>query len=315
MNLPCAVVRDLLPLYAEKMTESQTQKLIDEHLEDCAECRQRLTEIDTCVVSAVESTKPLMALKKEIRKRRQYTAIAAALLVFVIVYTCFYHEGKTALIPWRDGLVEAAGVETRPYEAVYGETSEIAESSDAHEAALDVLVLRVDSLINGMSEFWFWEEDGTRTAVLQGWSSIRNDGNLVDDYNEMLIYPVPDRLLYSDGNRQQFLWGEPMDGGVEILPRLALAYYVVIAAVIALVLGAIWFILRHRCRAWILRQLFLAPVSYLIAHLLIKGTGTESLFMERDFISILLIAAALYALLSIAIQLWQRHGKTAWKPE
>ena len=37
MKLPCAVVRDLLPLYAEKMTESETQSLIEEHLQDCPE--------------------------------------------------------------------------------------------------------------------------------------------------------------------------------------------------------------------------------------------------------------------------------------
>ena len=37
MKLPCAVVRDLLPLYAENLTEDETKKLVDEHLESCEE--------------------------------------------------------------------------------------------------------------------------------------------------------------------------------------------------------------------------------------------------------------------------------------
>ena len=114
MKLPCAVVRDLLPLYAENLTEDETKKMVDEHLESCEECRQRLAEIDTKTVAPVDSSKPLIALKKEIRKRRWFSAIVAAMLVFVAVYTYFYHENKMELVPWQNGLVEVEGIETRP---------------------------------------------------------------------------------------------------------------------------------------------------------------------------------------------------------
>jgi len=307
MKLPCAVVRDLLPLYAEKLTEEETKKLVDEHLEDCSECRQRLAEMDTDVVAPVESAEPLMALKKELRKRRWFSTIAAALLVFVAVYASFYHENKMELVSWRPGLIEVEGVETRPYEAIYGGS----ETADRSESAADVLVLRVDGRINGTSESVFMDDDGSRTVVLQGWSSNHDAGNLIKEYNEMLLCPVPDRLIYNAGSQQKLLWGEPMNGGVEILPRLALAFYVLVAAGLALLMGAVWLLLRKRERSWIPRQLFFAPVSYLIAHFLIKGTRTESFFMERDFFSILLIATALYALLSLSWQLWLRHRGNA----
>ena len=44
MKLPCAVVRDLLPLYAENLTEEETKKMVDEHLEEIgrASCRERV---------------------------------------------------------------------------------------------------------------------------------------------------------------------------------------------------------------------------------------------------------------------------------
>ena len=306
MQLPCAVVRDLLPLYAENLTEDETKKLVDEHLEGCTECRQKLAEIDTGMAAPVDSSKPMMALKKEIRKRRWFSAIAAALLVFVAVYTCFDHENRMELVPWQTGLMEVSGIEARPYAEVF----EGGVPSDFSASSLDVLVLKYDSVINGIQESMFRDDDGTVTELLQGWSSQQRGNSLTRDYSEIILYPVPDRLLYSVGSQQQLLWGKPMNGGVEILPRLALAFYLYAAAGLALAAGAVWFLLRKRRSSWIPRQIFFGPVSWLAAHLLIKGTGTQTFFMERDFISIILIAVALYALLSLAWQIGLERKKT-----
>ena len=305
MKLPCAVVRDLLPLYAENLTEDETKKMVDEHLEDCPACRQRLAEIDTKTIAPVDSTKPLMAIKKEIRKRRWLSAIVAMLLVFVAVYTFFYHEIEIELVPWQNGLVEIVGIEARPYSEVFGGE----EPSDSSEATVDVLVIQFDGMINGIRESMFKDDDGTVTELLQGWSTQHLRNSLPPNYNEMTLYPVPDRLLYSDGSQQQLLWGEPMNGSVEVLPRLALAFYIIVASGLALITGVVWLFLRNRDISWIPRQVFFAPVSYLIAHFLIKGTETQTFFMERDFISILFISVALYVLLSLAWQVWLERKK------
>ena len=300
MKLPCAVVRDLLPLYAEHLTEDDTRRMVDEHLESCAECRQKFTELDTKLVTSVDASKPLEALKKEIRKRRWFSALAAALLVFVTVYTVFYHEGKLELVPWQNGLVEVEGIKSRPSSEVFTEEA----PSDSSESTVDVLLLKYNSVINGIQESTFKDEDGTTTALIQGWTSQHRGSSLTKDYSEMTLYPVPDRLLYSVGRQQQLLWGEPLNGGVEVLPRLALAYYLYAAAGLTLVAAAVWFFFRNRASSWIPRQILFAPVSYLMAHLMIKGTGTQSFFMEQDFISIVLIAVALYAFFSLAWQIW-----------
>ena len=307
MKLPCAVVRDLLPLYAEKLTEAETRKLVDEHLENCAECRQRLADMDAESPAPVESAKPLIALKKEIRKRRWFSAVAAALVVFVVFFAFFCHETRMEPVPWQSGLIEVEGIEAR----TYGEVYEGAEASDTSESAVDVLVLRVDGRINGTSESVFIDDDGSRTLILQGWSSNHNVSTLAMDSHEMIFCPVPDRPIYTAGSQQMLLWGKPMNGGVEILPRLALGFYVIIAAGSALVFGIIWFLLRRQHHSWIPRQLFFAPASYATAHLLIMGIRTESFFMERDFLSILLSAAALYALVSLVWQLWLQHREAA----
>ena len=305
MKLPCAVVRDLLPLYAEKLTEDETTMMVDEHLEGCPECRRRLSEIDTKVAAPAGSAKPLMALKKEIRKRRLISAFFAAMLVFVAVYTYFYHETKMEPVPWQNGLIKVEGIRARPYSEVFeGEADPDPSGSEA-----DVLVLKYDGIINGIRESMVKDDDGKVTEILQGWSSRTGKKDLTKDYNELTLYPVPDRLIYGVGGQQQLLWGDEMNGGVEVLPRLALAFYILAAAGLALVTGAVWFFLRDRDCSRIPRQIFFAPLSYLTAHFLIKGTETDTFYMERDLISILLIAAALYVLFSLAWQVRLEYKK------
>lgn len=302
MNLPCAVVRDLLPLYAEKMTEPETQKLIEEHLEGCPDCREKLSQIEVGTDAKVDTAKPLKALKKALQKRRWFTALLASLCVFVAVYTVFYHENEMKLIPWEEGLIEVQGIESRPMEEA---------SAEQNGSAVDVLVIRADSRINGYQESVFRDDDGASTVILQAWSVDFRSAGTNREYTEQVYDPVPDRLIYCDENQYQLLWGEPMNGGVQVLPRLALAYYLWAAVLSAAVFGLAWFFLRSRDLNWIPRQLFFAPASYVLAHVLIKGVHTASFFLTRDLFSILLITLALYALFSLAWQLWLQRQKTA----
>ena len=307
MKIPCSVTRDLLPLYKEKMVETETAELIQEHLESCSDCRQKLEDLETDNVVPVKVTEPLKSLKKEIQRRRWYTAIIAALCVFVAVFTYFYHEGSMKLIPWEDGLIEIQGTEARSYDEVFGNDG----THTGSETPVEVFVIRVDSRLNGFQESSFEDDDGSRTLILEGWSSNQFNSSTKREYNEHVFSPVPDRLMYWGGGEQKLLWGEPMNGGVEVLPRLALSFYVIVAAIVAVLSGIVWFFLRKRQQSWIPRQIFFAPVCYLAAHFLLIGIHTTSFFMERDFLSIVLITAALYIVVTLSWQLWLRHRKEA----
>lgn len=302
MKLPCSVTRDLLPLYAENMVEQETGQLIREHLDECPACREILRGIETQPSAPVEDAGPLKALKREIRRRRWTAAAVAALCVFIAVFTFFCHENNLYLVPWEDGLIEVKGIEKRPYEEVYGNGRE-----EQPESEVDVLVLKVNSSIHGTSETMFTEEDGRRTVLLQGWS--RENSGVAKDYHEMVFCPLPDRLIYTSGSQQTLLWGPPLSGGTELLPRLALGYYAILASGAAVLLGILWLVFRRWKKSWILRQLFFAPLSYLAGHLLIKGFRTTSFFLMRDFSCILLAAAAVYALLSLLRPMMRWHRK------
>ena len=321
MKLPCAVIHDLLPLYAENMVEPDTKELVDQHLTECPDCQKRFSEIETSPEPPVETVKPLQTLRKEIRKRRWYTAILAALCVFIAVFTYFFHATSMNYILWQDGMIEVAGVETINPAEYYSDDGHLPINDDAGpaptiapasaEQACEALILRVSSFINGFEEHVVIEDDGTTTVIMQAFSTNQRSDQQIQSYYETTYYPVPDRLIYGFEQRQVLLWGTPADGGTAVLPRLALGYCLLIAAALAGLSGLLWAVFRKWDYSWILRQVFFAPVSYILSHLLLKGVKTTSFFMEHDLFSILLTTLAVYAFLSIAWQVFLNRRKEA----
>ena len=177
------------------------------------------------------------------------------------------------------------------------------------EQSCEALILKVSSFINGFEEHVVVEDDGTTTVILQAFSTNQGSNHQTQSYYESTYYPVPDRLIYGFEQRQVLLWGTPLNGGTVVLPRLALGYYLLIAAGLSGLLGLLWVIFRKWDYSWILRQFFFAPISYILSHILLKGTKTTSNFMEHDLFSILLVALAVYAFLSIAWQVFLNRRK------
>ena len=46
MKLDCDVIRDLLPLYAEKLASSASSALVEQHLAECEACRAELEQME-----------------------------------------------------------------------------------------------------------------------------------------------------------------------------------------------------------------------------------------------------------------------------
>lgn len=54
MNESCAIIRDLLPLYAENMVSAETRAMVEEHLALCEDCRAKLGEITSSIPLELE---------------------------------------------------------------------------------------------------------------------------------------------------------------------------------------------------------------------------------------------------------------------
>ncbi len=120
-------------------------------------------------------------------------------------------------------------------------------------------------------------------------------------------YPT---VYYSanDGSEMSLLTGldlHPYMHGI-VLPRLVLNYYALIVLFLLLVIAALYRPLRrHHRKLW--ERLLLAPVSYLIAHVVIRSLSPETYAAARDFCLILLLAMALYGALILGLGLIRRR--------
>lgn len=83
-ELPCAVVRDLLPSYIEELTEAETTAAVKEHLETCADCRKRYAAMTGGEAVPVTEEKEVDYLKT-VRKKNGRKVIVAVILAVVLV--------------------------------------------------------------------------------------------------------------------------------------------------------------------------------------------------------------------------------------
>ncbi len=284
MNLPCYLVRDLLPLYAEKLCAQETSMLITQHLDGCADCRAALEALLQPQPARTEDLSALQTLKKSIRKRRLRAVLLAALAVFLPLFCLLARENAQRFLDYDSSLLTVAGV--RP----------------AEDGAGEALHLLYDGRVTGVkTEMATDEETGETTAYLAAYTNKWAErSGLGQSGGELVLYPAPDRVIYGFGSRQTLLYGQPMNGGVQILPRLALGYYVLMAVGLSLVCGLLWLLLRKHKAGRVCKWLCIGFACYPIAHLLIKGMRTTSFDLPREFLFILIAAAALFGIAYLA---------------
>ncbi|MBR5343981.1 MAG: zf-HC2 domain-containing protein [Oscillospiraceae bacterium] len=284
MNMSCGVIRDLLPLVAEDLAGEESKALVGAHLESCPDCRKIYEELKTPPAPAPDSAEALRAVKKEIRRKRLTAVLLAALLVFLPLFALFARSTDMVAVPWEMDLMRVESAEN------------------------GTLTLSVDGRVSGIeSELCTDPDSGETTLLLQGWSSAWHDAHtLAPERGSFTVSSVPDRVIYGFGEKQKLLCGEPSDGGVQVLPRLALGYYLLISLVAVAVFGTLWLCLRKKKAASALRALFFAALSYPVGHLLVKGAQTMSFSLPRDLAFILIAAVAVWGLLMLGWAVLQR---------
>ena len=92
-KLPCAVVRDLLPLYHDGVVSSDTGELIEEHLGNCESCRNELNSIrdeETIERNIIEQDKSssFKEFRNGVRVLRRNGTIRG-LLIALVALACF----------------------------------------------------------------------------------------------------------------------------------------------------------------------------------------------------------------------------------
>lgn len=279
MKISCNMIRDILPLYVEDMASQDTRDLVEEHIASCENCKKRLEEMRTFEEPPVDTDiAPLRNIQNTLRKKKLQTIILSVMvtLVFAVVTIAYlttpayisYNENAVSIIEKDDGTVllnfseEVSGYNVNQYPA-----------ADNSGYVYDITT---------------WETI---------WQQKINKNNLENTVLNPNGETVASIYYYNtDGIENTLIYGDPItDGSVMTLPRLVLSYYVLFAIGFLLIcgIGLVIFRKNEKIRNG-LEKMILLPISYLFAHLLIKGLHSATYLAGRDLYVILLVTIPLY---------------------
>lgn len=273
MNIPCAIIQDLLPLYTEDLLSDESKGLVEEHLHQCPACQKELLLLKTTAPFPEDrSAVPLQKIQQRIQAGKMKTGLlfAAIALLFALLlmlrltapHYLDYSPSQLRFVEADGKVVAVLGEEVTGYELSRGPGGEYTMT-----------------LWNS-----FWDQ---RVLHRQAGEVLLNpSGEKVEVVYYSSASGFPDRLVY----------GQPLHGeeGRITLPRLALNYYLLLAGGLLLVLGAMALI-RRRSPGW--RRLALVPLAYILSHFLVLGGSSSTYAILRDFSGILLVMIPVYGVL------------------
>ena len=77
-NIPCEVIKDLLPLYKDNCCSKETNKFIEHHLETCNECKEELKKYQDDFIfqnSNITEGQPMETISKKWKKDKKISFI------------------------------------------------------------------------------------------------------------------------------------------------------------------------------------------------------------------------------------------------
>jgi len=93
-ELKCSVVQDLLPNYIEKLTSNDTNNAIEQHLNNCEDCKKSY-ELMAADIGNIEKV-PMIELKflKKVKRTRLMSAVLCFVLTLILSYLIYDSEYK-----------------------------------------------------------------------------------------------------------------------------------------------------------------------------------------------------------------------------
>lgn len=272
MGIHCDVIRDLLPLYAEDLCSAPSRELVDEHLAGCPACAQTLKGLKQAI-PAPQAALPLKAMRGKWRRSRLKVAAFVAALVLLLGTVAGYHATRREYARYDEELVR-----------VWHEADGRLAIGSLRPAGIDVT-------------FYPDADDSGRVQMHVTFYNVKDE---VGERYELYRLPQgKEAVVYYvyPNERAVLLLGEAADDlDFYVLPRLALNYYLMTAAALALLLALPLLFLKNKPKARRhLAALTALPACYVLAHLAIKGLSGVSWDMLRDLAFILAACAFAWA--------------------
>lgn len=297
MKTNCSVIRDLLPLYAEKLTGEESNALIREHLAECEECSGYLKKLQKPVekeaATPSSNGNSLKLVQRGIRSRKATAVLFAALLVFTLMLSVFSHLEKPDYISYQNSGITVV------------------------EAGNGDVYAQISGRVTSCRVVRWTGEDGQTVVDIQAWTS---------PWDKLLGKATPSVLISSKADPADIayycdltrtaenmtaVYGTDQYEHITSLPRLVLGYYFIAAFVAAAIAGAAFFIFRKNKKARaVCGYVFAAPLSYMLGHLIIT-TGFTTFSAANDFILNCIGAIAIYGMLILGAALLRQRRQDA----
>ncbi len=280
MKITCNVIEDILPLYVENMASDDSCAMVEEHINQCEECKNQLDKMKAYNKPPIDTDiSPLLKIKSTLHKKKLQTMIFSIMFTVVICFAFMAFLTAPKYFPYSEGNVSLIEKDNGTILAMFSDK------------------------VSGYDISSYPTDDNTGyTYDITTWDSIWNRSIKKTRANNTVLNPngeVVDSVYYyqTNGSEDILLYGNDKhpDGGIFTLPRLFLGYYLLIAISLAIICGIIMILFRHNEKVINLtRKILLLPISYIVGHLLIRGFTTPSYSARRDFFGILLIMIPLY---------------------
>ena len=275
----CNIVKDLLPLYAEHMTSEDSNRMIEEHLKTCNECRQELERIqkeENTVINDDQMSKSFMHVSQKFRKNRLETILLTASIACTVFLTLFAWLSAPIWLTYKEAVKDA----------------QINENS---------IVLTLNEKVTDYKVYTF-DMEGEEIQNIECWTTMLDQMLKTKKENEVTLDKQKIFYVNNDSKINDVLIYGEMDGGRITLRRLTLNYYLLISFAAAAVMSVIWFIFRKKKSGITLLRLLLIPLSWIIANFLVeRGIGSSTYSFMRDFVLILMTWVSLMVMLNILV--------------
>ncbi|MCA0970825.1 zf-HC2 domain-containing protein [Halobacillus litoralis] len=296
MKISCHVIRDLLPLYAEDMASQDTRDLVEEHIVYCENCKKQLEEMRTVEAPPVDTDiAPLRNIQQTLRRKKLQTILFSVMVTLVLAVVTIAYLTTPAYIPYNEDAVS------------------IIEKDDG------TVLLNFSEEVAGYNVTEYPKEDDSGSVYdITTWETIWDQNISQSNLENTVLNPngeTVDAIYYynTDGSEDTLIYGDSVtDGSVVTLPRLVLSYYLLFAIAFSLICGIGWILFRknEKIRSG-LEKVILLPISYVLAHFLIKGLHPSTYLAGRDVYLILLVAISLYFALLAGRNILKKSLKSA----
>lgn len=280
MEHECSIVRDLLPLYAENLLSEETAAFVQAHLNGCAACNAELAQMQSPAPRPAQ-TLPLEKLRRKLTAMKVRTVILTAVLVAALIVSAVAALGAPEYFSYSPELLTVEPAEDGTLRVTFDER---------------VTEYRWQTCRAPEGEGWYYE--------IEAWTTLWDKWFGGEKASLTAMLPVPEgaAVLYvpNDGTESVCLSGQ-MDGGMVVLPRLALNAYLFLAFALLVLAVGLWILLRKKTAArTAVERIGLYPLAYVLSHCLISGLEASSYSMQRDFFLTLFLSVLLYCALRLA---------------